>query len=209
MLFVRAGRLPVTIAGLLPARAKYFWADKSDNVSGFLYTTLQSKRSQDAQERQAENRFSYLRKWLIAASRAGRGNFSPSAAKCRSGRFQAFPPRSIASKLCPHSGPATASHRPGNKIVHGTAALLQTNSTALFSPAGLYPIPPTHARDPARPVSLFQTTQPDTPCAKAPVCLRVLRPALPRPRLRHCAAGPGAVEGAGVTTLKYTPWDLK
>nr|GEY52298.1 hypothetical protein [Tanacetum cinerariifolium] len=111
-----------------------------------------SKRSQDAQERQAENRFSYLRKWLIAASRAGRGNFTPSAAKCRSGRFQAFPPRSIASKLCPHSGPATASHRPGNKIVHGTAALLQTNSTALFSPAGLYPIPPTHARDPARPV---------------------------------------------------------
>jgi hypothetical protein len=152
MLFVRAGRLPVTIAGLLPARAKYFLADKSDNVSGFLYTTLQSKRSQDAQERQAENRFSYLRKWLIAASRAGRGNFTPSAAKCRSGRFQAFPPRSIASKLCPHSGPATASHRPGNKIVHGTAALLQTNSTALFSPAGLYPIPPTHARDPARPV---------------------------------------------------------
>lgn len=139
----------MTIAGLLPARAKYFWADKSDNVSGFLYTTLHSKRSQDAQERQAENRFSYLRKWLIAASRAGRGNFTPSAAKCRSGRFQAFPPRSIASKLCPHSGPATASHRPGNKIVHGTAALLQTNSTALFSPAGLYPIPPTHARDPS------------------------------------------------------------
>lgn len=199
----------MTIAGLLPARAKYFWADKSDNVSGFLYTSLQSKRSLDAQERQAENRFSYLRKWLIAASCQGRGNFPGSAAKCRSGRFQAFPRRPIASKLCPHSGPATASHRPGNKIVHGTAALLQTNSSALFSPAGLYPILPTHARDPARPVFSLSDHSASTPCAKALVRLRVLRPSLPRPRLRQCAAGSGDVEGAGVTTHKYTPWNLK
>lgn len=124
----------MTIAGFLPARAKYFWAGKSANVSGFLYTTLQSKCSLDAQERQAEKRFSYLRKWLIAASRQGRGNFPSSAAKCRRRCSKAFPPRSFASKLCPHSGPATASHRPSNKIVPGNATLLQTSSlSAVFT----------------------------------------------------------------------------
>jgi hypothetical protein len=174
MLFVRAGRLPVTIAGLLPARAKYFWADKSDNVSGFLYTSLQSKRSLNAQERQAENRFSYLRKWLIAASCQGRGNFPASAANCRRRCFKAFPPRSIASKLCPHSGPATASHRPGNK----------------FSPAGLYPILPTHARDPARPVfspSDHSARHILRSSARASACTAPL--AATAHRLRHCVAG--------------------
>jgi hypothetical protein len=190
MLFVRPGRLPVTIAGLLPARAKYFWADNSDNVSGFLYTSLQSKRSLNAQERQAENRFSYLRKWLIAASFQGRGNFPASAANCRRRCFKAFPPRSFASKLCPHSGPATASHRPGNKIVHVNATLLQTSSAALFSPAGLYPILPTHARDPARPVfspSDHSARHILRSSARASACTAPL--AATAHRLRHCVAG--------------------
>ncbi len=199
----------MTIAGFLPARAKYFWAEKSANVSGFLYTTLQSKCSLGAQERQAEKRFSYLRKWLIAASRQGRGNFTSSAAKCRRRCSKAFPPRSFASKLCPHSGPATASHRPSNKIVPGNATLLQTSSLSAVFTRGVVSNPPTHARDPARPVFLPQATQPEPPHASATGHLRAPRlspPSIPTTPLRD---GLRAINDAAVTTLiKYTPWNL-
>lgn len=67
-----------------------------------------------------------------------------------------------ATRLCPATQPSCRQTAP-----------------ALFSPAGLYPIPPTHARDPARPVFLPQTTSPDSSCASAPgVCVHRI------PRLR-------------------------
>ena len=210
MLFVRSGRSPVTIAGLYASLGQNFFGQKKcQRHRLFVYNFAVEMLSRCTGTAGRES-FQPPPVWLIAASCQGRGNLLSRASKCRRCCFKAFPPRSFASKLCPHSGPATASHRPSNRLCPATQPSCRQTAPALFSPAGLYPIPPTHARDPARPVflpSAHSARHNLRTCARASACTAPLVSVDPDPR--HGVKGPALSEGAAVTTLiKYTPWNL-